>query len=116
MVITGRRFGIGVLTLVFIFGFYVMVQSTSVKSQVIDFGRTFLMDRGHKVGRVLSVKQDVVMGNDMYSPNLQFERPNFSEDRLCWVVRFEQWGRRGHYIEMWIDVLELNVLGVEQCK
>ena len=93
-----------------------MVQSTSVRSQVIDFGRTFLMDRGYKVGRVLSVKQDIVMAYDMYSPNLQFERPYFSEDRLCWVVRFEQWGRRGHYIEVWIDVSELFVLGMEQCK
>ena len=111
-----NKVSLSLLTLAFIFGFYVMVQSTSVRSQVIDFGRTFLTDKGHKVGRVLSVKQDVVLANDMYNPFQQFERPNFSEDRLCWVVRFEQWGRRGHYIEVWIDVSELFVLGMEQCK
>lgn len=116
MMVTGRRFSFIILGLGFILGFYVMVESTSVKSQVVDFGRTFLMDRGHPVGRVLTVRQDIVKANDMYSPNLQFERPHLSEDRLCWIVRFEQGGRPGHYIEVWIDVSELYVLGVEQCK
>ncbi len=101
MRVSGRWFSLSILAFAFILGFYVFVPSTSVRSQVIDFGRTFLIDRGYKVGRVLLVKQDIVLANDMYNPNQQFERPNFSEDRLCWVVRFEQWGRRSHYIEMW---------------
>jgi len=116
MRVSGKLFSLSILALAFIFGFYVLIHSTSVESQVIDFGRTFLMDRGYKVGRVLSVKQDIVLAYDMYQPGLQFERPNYGEDRLCWVVRFEQWGRLGHYIEVWIDVLELYVLGIQQCK
>ena len=116
MMVSGRRFSLSILAMAFILGFYVNVESTSVGSQVADLGRTFLMDRGHSVGRVLSVRQDIVKAYDMYSPNLQFVRPHISEDRLCWIVRFEQGGRPGHYIEVWIDVLELYVLGVEQCK
>ncbi len=116
MEVSSRRLGLGFLVLTFIFGFYVLVQSTSVRGQVIDVGRTFLMDKGHKVGRVLSIERDIVIPNDMYRPPLRPEGTGLSEDRLCWVVRFEQWGRRGHYLQVLIDVSQLIVLGVEQCR
>ena len=88
-----RWFSLGILAFAFILGFYVIIQSTSVRGQVIDFGRTFLMDRGYKVGRVLLVKQDIVSPNFMYNPHLKFERPDLFDDRMCWIVRFEQWER-----------------------
>ncbi|MBA7470699.1 hypothetical protein ES707_05986 [subsurface metagenome] len=74
------------------------------------------MDKGHLVGRVLSVKRDIVIPNDMYGPPLRPKGTGLSEDRLCWIVRFEQWGRRGHYLEVLIDISQLTVLGVEQCR
>ena len=116
MEVSSRRFGLGFLALAFIFGFYVVVQSTSVRGQVIDVGRTFLMDKGHLVGRGLSIKQDIVSPNFMYTPHLKFERPDLVDDRMCWIVRFEQWGRPGHFIEAWIDASELLVVGGGHCR
>jgi len=115
MRISGRWFSLSILAFAFIFGFYVFVQSTSVRGQVIYIGRTYLMDKGHRVGRVLSVKQDIVTPNFMDNPHLKFERPDLADDRLCWIVRFEQWGRPGHFIETWIDASELLVVGERHC-
>ena len=53
--VSDRWFSLSILALAFIFGFYVIVQSTSLRGQVIDVGHTYLMDKGHLVGRVLSV-------------------------------------------------------------
>ena len=116
MKVSGRWFSFSILALAFIFGFYVMIQSTSMKSQIIDIGHTFLIDMGHLVGRVLSVKQEIVSPNFRYNPHLVAERPDLVVVRLCWIVRFERWGERGHYIEVWIDASELLVVGGEQCK
>jgi hypothetical protein len=119
MRVSGRWFSLSILALAFIFGFYVIVQSTSVRGQVIEVGRTCLMDKGHLVGRVLSVKREIVSPNFRYDPIMKFERPDLIDDRLCWIVRFERLlalGKPASYIEVWIDAAELLVVGGEQCK
>ena len=111
-----RILSFGILALALIFGAYVRDQSTGVKEQVIQVGRFHLLNEGIFVGRVLSVKQEVVTPNFWLNYGLKFERPDLVGDRLCWLVRFEQTGRLGHYIEVWIDVSENLVVGGMQCR
>jgi len=115
MRVTGRTLSLGILALAFIFGAYVLTQSTGVRGQIIQVGRSYLLEEGKKVGRVLSVKREEVTPNFRFNYSLKFERPDLVGDRLCWLVRFEQWGRPGHYIEVWIDDSEHLVVGGMQC-
>jgi hypothetical protein len=115
MNISGRKFSLGILALAFIFGAYVLTQSTGERGQVIQIGKSYLLEEGERVGRTLSVKREEVTPNFVYDYSLKFERPDLVGDRLCWLVRFEQWWRPGHYIEVWIDASELVVVGGKQC-
>ncbi len=116
MKFTGRELSIGVLVLAFIGGAYVLSQYTGERGQVIRIGYSFFAEEGGRVGRVLSVKQEIVTPNFVYNYCLKFDRPDLVGDRLCWLVRFEQWGRPGHYVELWIDAVEFLVVGGEECR
>ena len=116
MKVTGRELSIGVLVLASVGLVYMLSQYTGERGQVIHIGYSFFAEEGRRVGRVLSVKQEEVTPNFVYNYSLKFERPDLVGDRLCWLVRFEQWGRPGHYIEIWIDASERLVVGGEQCR
>jgi hypothetical protein len=111
-----RILSFGILVFAIIFGAYVRTQSIGVRGQVIRVGSSHLRKEGIYVGRVLSVKQEEVTPNFRFNYSLMFERPDLVGDRLCWLVRFEQVERLGHYIEVWIDVSENLVVGGIQCR
>ena len=115
MKVTGRELSIGVLVLAFIGGLYVLSQYTGERGQVIRIGYSFFAEEGRRVGRVLSVKQEEVTPNFVYNYSLKFDRPDLAASRTCWIVRYEQWGRPGHYGELWIDAVELLVVGGREC-
>ena len=116
MKFTGRELSVGVLALAFIGGVYVLSQYTGEKGRAIRTGYAFFAEEGRKVGRVLSVKTEEVTPNFVYNYSLKFDRPDLVPPRTCWIVRYEQWGRPGHYIEVWIDASEHLVVGGEQCR
>ncbi|MQY83292.1 hypothetical protein GH157_06345 [archaeon] len=116
MKFTGRELGVGFLVLAFIGGVYVLSQYTGERGRVIRIGYSFFAEEGRRVGRVLSVKQEEVTPNFRYNYSLKFERPDLVAPRTCWIVRYEQWGRPGHYVELWIDPLEHLVVGGGECK
>jgi len=103
-----RTLILGVLVFSFFFGVYMLIQ--------VQFGRSYLLEEGIQVGRVLSIELEKVTPNFMFNYGLKFERPDLVEDRLCWLVRFEQRGRTGHYVEVWIDFYEALVVGGVQCR
>ena len=113
---TVRTLSFGILALAIIFGAYVWTQSIGGRGQAIKIGSSHLLTEGIYVGRVLSVKQEEVTPNFRFNYSLKFERPDLVGDRLCWLVRFEQVERLGHYIEVWIDISENLVVGGVQCR
>ena len=105
---------------------------TPSEIQAIEIGRLFLDGVGRKTGRVLSVQLeekkpnfywDVVVESDVewdrldvWDRMLKYNRPELRETRPCWIIRFEQARRPGHFFEVWLDASELIVVGGSSCK
>jgi len=84
--------------------------------EVIQIGRRFLDERGYTTGKILSSRLEETEPNFYWDYELKFERPDIQGLRSCWVVRFEQAERPGHFFEVWIDASEYLVIGGDQCK
>jgi len=98
----------------------------------IQIGRVFLDGVGRETGRVLfikyeekepnfywdmSLKSDVEWDRlDIWDRMLKWDRPEIREIRPCWVIRFEQAKRPGHFYEVWLDASEYIVVGGGQCR
>ncbi len=105
--------------------------SPSEKS-TIQIGRDFLDGVGRKTGRVLVIKYEEKEPNfywdialtsdvewdrlDIWDRMLKWDRPEIREIRPCWVIRFEQARRLGHFYEVWLDASEYIVVGGSSCK
>ncbi len=83
---------------------------------IIQIGKHFLDERGHKTGRILSSSLEEREPNFYWNYALKFERPDIQGLRSCWVIRFEQAERPGHWFEVWVDASEHLVVGGMQCK
>ena len=91
------------------------------QEQAIEIGREFLEDIGRQTGKVLSV--DLVHIDEVSDGHLSYwhlaaglETPAVLEPEWCWVVRFEQALRPGHWFEVSIDVNTAEVVGGMQCR
>ncbi len=98
----------------------------------IQIGRDFLDGVGRKTGRVLfiqheekepnfywdiALKSDVEWDRlDIWDRMLKWDRPEIREIRPCWVIRFEQAKRPGHFYEVWLDASEYIVVGGTSCR
>jgi len=97
----------------------------------IEIGRYFLDGVGRKTGRVLFIKHEEKEPNfywdnalesdvewdrlDIWDRMLKWDRPDIREIRPCWVIRFEQAKRPGHFYEVWLDASEYIVVGGNSC-
>ena len=98
----------------------------------IQIGRYFLDGVGRKTGRVLFIKHEEKEPNfywdivaiksdvewdrlDIWDRMLKWDRPEIREIRPCWVIRFEQAKRLGHFYEVWLDASEYIVVGGMSC-
>ena len=91
------------------------------QEQVIEIGREFFEDIGLQTGKVLSVNLvhiDEVSGGYLFywHSAKELEIPDISETEWCWIVRFEQGGRRGHFWEGLIDMNTGEVVGGMSCR
>ena len=84
--------------------------------KAIEIGRYFLDGVGRKTGRVLFIKHEEKEPNFYWDYALKFKRPDLTGLRTCWVIRFEQAKRPGHYFEVWLDASEYIVVGGGQCR
>ncbi len=98
----------------------------------IQIGRDFLDGVGRKTGKVLFIKHEEKEPNfywdialksdvewdrlDIWDRMLKWDRPEIREIRTCWVIRFEQAKRPGHFYEVWLDASEYIVVGGSQCR
>jgi hypothetical protein len=53
---------------------------------------------------------------DVWDRMLKYNRTELREIRTCWIVRFEQAKRRGHFYEVWLDASEYIVVGGTSCR
>ena len=81
----------------------------------VERGRSFLDDNNHTTGRVLSTALEVREPNFYWSVAYGMERPNITEARLMWIIRFEQANRPGHFFEVWVAEGGM-ILGGSQCR
>jgi len=105
---------------------------TPSEKQAIEIGRYFLDRVGRKTGRVLFIKHEEKEPNfywdiaalksdvewdrlDIWDKMLKWDRPDIREIRPCWVIRFEQAKRPGHFYEVWLDASEYIVVGGNSC-
>jgi len=104
---------------------------TPSEKQAIEIGRYFLDIVGRKTGRVLFIKHEEKEPNfywdialksdvewdrlDIWDRMLKWDRPDIREIRPCWVIRFEQAKRPGHFYEVWLDASEYIVVGGNSC-
>ena len=102
------------------------------EKQAIEIGRYFLDGVGRKTGRVLFIKFEEKKPNfywdialksdvewdrlDVWDRMLKYNRPELREIRPCWIIRFEQAKRPGHFFEVWLDASEYIVVGGSSCK
>ena len=84
--------------------------------EVIQIGKRFLDERGYVTGRFLSSSLEEREPNFYWDYALKFERPDIQGLRSCWVIRFEQVERPGHWFEVWVDASEYLVIGGMQCR
>jgi len=84
--------------------------------EVIQIGRQFLDERGYTTGWTLFSRLEEKEPNFYWNYALKFERPDIHGLRSCWVIRFEQAKRPGHFFEVWIDTSEHLVVGGGQCR
>ena len=98
----------------------------------IQIGRDFLDGVGYKTGKVLFIKHEEKEPNfywdtalksevewnrlDIWDRMVKWDRPEIRETRLCWVIRFEQAKRPGHFYEVWLDASEYIVVGGMSCR
>ena len=84
--------------------------------KVIEIGRDFLDGVGFKTGKVLYITFEEREPNFYWDYALKYERPDLMGLRACWVIRFEQAKRPGHFFEVWLDASEYIVVGGGQCR
>ena len=89
------------------------------QEQAVEIGRGFLEDIGFQTGNVLSVglTDEVPAGYLLYwHSTKELEIPDIPEPQWCWIVRFEQGFRPGHFWEVLIDMNTGEVVGGMSCR
>jgi hypothetical protein len=77
----------------------------------IQIGRDYLDGLDKTTGKILSIQLEEKA--PIYSPPF---KPSAEEFRLCWVIRFEQAKRPGHFFEVWIDASTSKIIGMTECR
>jgi hypothetical protein len=91
-------------------------QAIISEQQAIQVGKAFLDGIGCATGQVLFTNLEEKIPNFYWHDLAKLERPDIQGSRLCWIVRFEQAYRPGHFFEVWIDAYTSVVIGGTQCR
>jgi len=86
------------------------------EQHAIAIGKSFLESIDCSTGQVLFIELEERPPNFYWHDLAGIEKPDIDEPRLCWIIRFEQAKRPGHYFEIWIDAYTGEVLGGQQCR
>ena len=89
------------------------------REQAIELGRDFFQDIGLQPGKVLSVDliDEVPAGHLYYWHSVKgLAVPDLQKPGQCWLVRFEQGPRHGHWWEVLININTNEVVGGMSCR
>ena len=75
-----------------------------------QIGRDYLDGLNKTTGKILSIQMEEKA--PFYEPPYQ---PSAEEFRLCWVIKYEQVSRPGHYFGVWIDANTSKIFGMDEC-
>jgi len=95
---------------------FTVIEGTPEDLWTIHRGRRFLDGIGYATGDVLFAELDEKTPNFYWHELAKLEKPGVQGVRRCWVVRFEQARRPGHWFEVWIDAQTGEVIGGMQCR
>lgn len=96
----------------------------SLEDEAVETGRNYLENvllrggSGPWVGDLLQMKLEVRDPNYYwygYPWEGEVNKPE-GENTLCWIIRFEQAKRPGHWFEVWVDADSGDVVGGMQCR
>jgi len=91
-------------------------QTIISEKEAVQIGRSFLNSIGCTAGQVLFTNLEEKTPNFYWHDLADLEKPDVQGSRLCWIVRFEQAYRPGHFFEVWIDASTSVVIGGTQCR
>ncbi len=91
-------------------------QAVISEQQAIQTGKGFLDGIGYTTGKVLFTWLEWKTPNFYWHDLAGLEKPDIQGLTLCWIVRFEQAYRPGHFFEVWIDAYTGEVVGGTQCR
>jgi uncharacterized protein YcfL len=100
-------------------GIFATPKWSAEQKQAIELGMDFFEDIGLQPGKVLSVDliDEVPAGYLYYWHSAKgLEVPSVQEPGQCWLVRFEQGPRPGHWWEVLIDMATNEVVGGMSCR
>ena len=92
------------------------IESSAESASAIQLGRDFLSGEGMEAGMVLSIEIMEKEPNFYWDYSLKFDRPDLIELRKCYVIKFEQKQRPGHFYEVWLDASEYIIVGGQTCR
>ena len=99
------------------------LQSTNTEIQnglesipFIQIGKSFLDGINYTAGKVLFTTLEEKTPNFYWHDLAKLEKPNTQGFRFCWIIRFEQAYRPGHFFEVWVDAETSQVIGGGQCR
>jgi hypothetical protein len=102
-------------------GIFIAPKWSPEQEQAIEIGREYLEGIGRQTGKVLFV--DLVHRDEVPDGHLFYwqlahglEAPDVPEPEWCWIVRFEQALRPGHWWEVLIDADTAEVVGRASCR
>ncbi len=91
-------------------------ETTLNEEQAIQIGKTFFENINRPVGKVLLTSLEQKTANNAWQ-NLGVNISDNQQLQLCWIIRFEQVGLgSGHFIEVWINAYNGDILGGNMCR
>ena len=91
-------------------------QAVIFEQEAIHIGKHFLDAIGYTTGKILFTKLEEKTPNFYWHDLAELERPHIPGLILCWIIRFEQAYRPGHFFKVWIDAYVGEVIGGTQCR
>jgi len=79
-------------------------------------GRAFLILHDVDIGRVLESSTESNTPNYYWRKKFGMRFPLMPPPRDCYVIRYEQARRPGHFYEVWVDIDSMQVVGGGECR
>lgn len=84
--------------------------------EAIRVGQVFLLLHGVDVGKMLEASTELDTPNYYWRKKLGMRFPLLPPPCECYVIRYEQARRPGHFYEVWVEADSMQVVGGGECR